>query len=166
MNKLPELCKRIIDNYQHGFPLCPRPYAEMAATLQVSEHDILNALHYLNRQGILSRIGAVLDHRKNGASTLAALVVPDADIEKTAKLVSAYDEVNHNYLRDNEVNLWFVLTADCQGSLNNVIQDIEQRTGLSVLNFPMETAYHIDLGFPKNWDDLETQDLNPTSKVA
>ena len=166
MNKLPELCKQIIDNYQHGFPLCPRPYAEMAATLQVSEQDILNALQYLNEQGILSRVGAVLDHRKNGASTLAALAVPDSDIENTAKLISSYNQVNHNYLRDNEVNLWFVLTADCQASLNGVIQDIEQRTGLSVLNFPMEMVYHIDLGFRKNWDDLEKHHTNLTSKVA
>ena len=163
---LNELCKRLIDQYQHGMPLCSRPYAEMAKKLDTTENEIIAALKFLSDKGILSRVGIVFDHRKVGASTLAALAVPETKIASIAKLVSSYEEVNHNYLRDNEVNLWFVITAANQNLLDNVIIDIENQSGLKVLNFPMETAYHIDLGFQKNWAQLQQANLPEKNRIA
>ncbi len=47
-----------------------------------------------------------------------------------------------------EYNIWFVVTAQTEQQVLQVIEDIESKTGLSVLNLPMEEDYHIDLGFP------------------
>ena len=61
--------------------------------------------------------------------------------------VSAYDEVNHNYAREHAYNLWLVVVAPDAARLRVVLDDIAARTGLPVLELPLERAYHIDLGF-------------------
>jgi len=81
-------------------------------------------------------------------STLAAIAVPDERIKEVAQIVNNFSQVNHNYKREHHFNLWFVVTASSQQEVENILQEIEQQTGLSVMNLPMEQDYHIDLGFP------------------
>jgi DNA-binding Lrp family transcriptional regulator len=85
-----------------------------------------------------------------GASTLAALAAPAERFEEIAAQVSARAEVNHNYQREHHYNLWFVATAAGQTDLTNVLDAIERETGCTVLSFPLEQEYHIDLGFDLN----------------
>jgi hypothetical protein len=93
-------------------------------------------------------VGPVFAPQRAGASTLAALAVPEDRLEEVAGLVSAYAEVNHNYQRDHTWNLWFVVTAPDTQRVQQVLADIESATGLGVLNLPLERAFYIDLGFP------------------
>ena len=86
--------------------------------------------------------------QRAGASTLAALAVPEEQLESVARLVSAFTEVNHNYQRDHDWNLWFVVTAPDPQRVEQVLEEIESATGLAVLNLPLERAFYIDLGFP------------------
>ena len=79
------------------------------------------------------------------------MAVPAARMEAVATLVSAYAEVNHNYERDHELNLWFVATAPDRERLRQVLDEIESRTGLAVLDLPMIEDYFINLGFPLQW---------------
>ena len=67
-------------------------------------------------------------------------------------IVSEYDEVNHNYEREHDFNLWFVLTAPTAGRISAVIDEITGRTGLPVMDLPLEEAFHIDLGFRLQWN--------------
>ena len=91
-------------------------------------------------------------HKKAGASTLAAIAVPADQLDKVAGIVNQFDEVNHNYAREHDYNLWFVVTAKDQVALEKTIIDIELLTGLPVLMLPMEASYHIDLGFSINFN--------------
>ena len=145
---LSALEKCLLNEYQRGFPLCPEPYAEIAAQLGVAEADVIQTLESLQRRGFISRVGPVFAPQRAGASTLAALAVPDDRLEEVAGLVSAYAEVNHNYQRDHAWNLWFVVTAPDTQCVQQVLADIESATGLGVLNLPLERAFYIDLGFP------------------
>ena len=145
---LTALEKCLLNEYQRGFPLCPEPYAEIAAQLGVAEADVILTLESLQRRGFISRVGPVFAPQRAGASTLAALAVPDDRLESVANLVSAYAEVNHNYQREHAWNLWFVVTAPDQQRVEQVLADIEVATGLAVLNLPLERAFYIDLGFP------------------
>jgi len=145
---LTALEKCLLNEYQPGFPLCPEPYAEIAMQLGVAEADVILTLESLQRRGFISRVGPVFAPQRAGASTLAALAVPEDRLESVANLVSAYAEVNHNYQREHAWNLWFVVTAPDQGRVKQVLADIEAATGLAVLNLPLERAFYIDLGFP------------------
>ncbi|MCW8884099.1 MAG: Lrp/AsnC family transcriptional regulator, partial [Motiliproteus sp.] len=57
-------------------------------------------------------------------------------------------EVNHNYQREHFFNLWFVLAAPTQERIDEVLAELEETTGLPLLNLPMLKAHHLDLGFP------------------
>ena len=56
--------------------------------------------------------------------------------------------VNHNYEREHHFNLWFVITAEDQSQLENILNLMQKQTGIVILSLPMEQEYHIDLGFP------------------
>ncbi len=142
---------RLLNEFQHDFPLTPTPYADLARRLDVGEEEVLARLARLQSAGVISRIGAVLRPNTVGASTLAAMHVPAHDLERVARLVSSYPEVNHNYEREHEMNLWFVVTAADAARRDCVLAQIEAASGYAVLSFPLEEDYHIDLGFELRW---------------
>jgi len=164
--KLTQLQQDIINNFQKGFPLCSNPYQSIAQKLtnnssdlngkvQITELSVFNALLDLDDLGVTSRIGPVFDHKKAGASTLAALAVEEKDLNKVASIVNQFEQVNHNYARDShfnktKYNLWFVVTASDPVALNYTLTRIELLTGLKVLILPMEASYHLDLAFAIN----------------
>ncbi|HUT48730.1 MAG TPA: Lrp/AsnC family transcriptional regulator [Alphaproteobacteria bacterium] len=145
--------RRIVDLYQHGFPLDPRPFAVIGERLGVSEADVIAAVKRLKARGALGRIGAVIPPNRVGASTLAAMTVPPDRLEAVAGLVSRHQAVNHNYEREHAFNLWFVVTAPNPAAVETALREINAATGLEVLDLPLEEAYHIDLGFKVRWSD-------------
>lgn len=148
---LGELERRLIDAFQRGMPLSRTPYADMAAQLGVSEAEVLAALEALHADGTLSRVGPVFAPNRVGASTLAAMAVPDERLEEVAALISGYREVNHNYEREHDFTLWFVVTAPSRDRVRQVLDEIARRSGIAVMDLPLEAEYHIDLGFPVQW---------------
>ncbi len=139
--------RRLLNDYQRDFPLEPRPYAHIADELGLREDDVLAMLADLQTGGTVSRIGAVIRPNTVGASTLAAMAVPEERLEAVAALVSARPEVIHNYEREHTLNLWFVVAAPDQAVVQATLESIAAETGLPVVNLPLQTAYHIDLGF-------------------
>lgn len=148
---LSDIEKRLLNDFQHGFPLSERPFAELGARLGLAEDQVLATLQQLQAEGFLTRVGAVFRPNRVGASTLAALAVPEARLAEVADLVSAYPEVNHNYEREHEFNLWFVVTAPDRARLRQVLDEIQARSGLKVLDLPLQEDYFINLGFPLQW---------------
>jgi len=148
---LSDIDRRLLDDYQHDFPLDPQPFATIAEQLGVDEAKVIERLAYLKRFGALSRVGPVLRPNRVGASTLAALAVPPDRLEDVAARVSAFAEVNHNYEREHEYNLWFVITAPDRAAVDRVLGEIAVATGLVPLDLPMLEDYFIDLGFSLQW---------------
>lgn len=141
------LQQQIINRYQRGFPLSQTPYLTMAQELAVDEAQIINAMLELQGNNVLSRVGPVFDHKKAGASTLAAVAATPETTDEVAEIINQFEQVNHNYAREHDFNLWFVVTAADMVALNQTLTDIELATGLPVLVLPMEASYHIDLSF-------------------
>jgi DNA-binding Lrp family transcriptional regulator len=150
-SELDTLDRRLLEDFQRDFPLSERPYAELGERLGCTEAEVLERLGRLRAAGIVSRVGAVVRPHALGWSTLAALAVPPERLEEVAELVSGYQAVNHNYEREHVFNLWFVVTACDRAGVAAVLNDIEERCGLEPLDLPLEAPYHIDLGFPLQW---------------
>jgi DNA-binding Lrp family transcriptional regulator len=148
---LTDLERRLLDSYQQGLPLSSTPYADMAQALGVTEADVLTALTHLQNLGVLSRVGPVFRTHAIGASTLAAMAVPEDRLEAVAAIVNSFAAVNHNYEREHRFNLWFVATAASDAELTEVLEGIEQLTNIKVMPLPMLEDYHIDLGFTLQW---------------
>lgn len=144
---LNELELHLLNDFQRDFPLVPAPFAVLAERLGVSERQVIETLARLQRRGMVSRVGAVFRPHAVGASTLAAMAVPAERLEEVARLVNGYAEVNHNYEREHGYNLWFVVTAQDEARLCEVLEEIGRRAGYPVLHLPMLEDYHIDLGF-------------------
>ena len=138
----------LLNDFQREFPLCPAPFAELAARLGVAERTVLSGLEKLRREGKISRVGAVFAPKRIGASTLAAMAVPPERLAAVAQAVNRFPEVNHNYEREHRYNLWFVVTAGSEGRLQATLGAIEKAVGYPVLALPLLEEFHIDLGFP------------------
>ena len=137
----------LLNAWQHGFPLVREPFAQMAQALKVSEAKVLQTLQSLLDRGAISRVGGVFAPGAGGAALLAAMAVPDERLESVAALVSACPGVNHNYQREHQFNLWFVMTGVDAEAVEADMQRLESATGLPALRLRMQRAYRIDLGF-------------------
>jgi len=151
MLALDDIDRRLLTEFQRDLPLVERPFAAMAELLDIGEDEVISRLGRLTGDGAVSRVGPVFAPHRVGCSTLAAMAVPPEWLERIAGLVNHYPEVNHNYERDHRYNLWFVVTAARREDVEAVLDDIRDRTGLEVLDLPMLTDYHIDLGFHVQW---------------
>ncbi|WP_189374541.1 cytochrome D1 domain-containing protein [Cupriavidus necator] len=139
----------LYDTLQRDFPLQPRPYQALAGKLRLCEHALLSLLARDLSSGRISRVGAVFAPNVIGVSTLAALSVPPAQLDRVAARVSACSAVSHNYARSGHpYNLWFVAGARERRMLDVTLASIGDMTGLAPLDLPMAREYHIDLGFP------------------
>jgi len=143
--------RRLLNEFQHHFPLSPRPYAELAKRLGTSEDEILGQIKRLQGDGLISRVGAVIQPHTIGYSTLAAMSIPAEKIDDVVNFINQLPQVNHNYERENEMNIWLVVTAEDEHDLKRILQRIERETGYSVYSFPMVQDFHIDLGFKLDW---------------
>lgn len=144
--------RRLLNDFQHDFPLTSRPFAVLGEQLGISEDEVISLLKLMQTQGAISRVGPVYKPNRVGVSTLAAIAVPPDQLEEIAAIVSEYPEVNHNYQREHHFNLWFVLTAPEASHLQNVLDAIAIETGYPVMDLPMVKDYFIDLGFNIQWN--------------
>ncbi|WP_432744641.1 Lrp/AsnC family transcriptional regulator [Methylobacter sp. G7] len=144
---LTTLHKQLLNDYQHNFPLSPRPYQDIADALGVTEADVLSAFTELNDNNFISRIGPVIPPNHIGVSALIAMSVPEQHLQTVADKISAHPEVNHNYEREHRFNLWFVVIAADTEHLCAVIDVIEQETSYPAMLLPMLDDFFIDLGF-------------------
>lgn len=144
---LTDLQKQLLNDFQRDFPLSPTPYADIAVQLNVTESEVLQAFQDINDKKFISRIGAIIPPNHIGVSTLAAISVSEDELERVAVQINRFSEVNHNYERENALNLWFVVIANDASHLDNVIGAIKIETGCDVLCFPLAKEFFIDLSF-------------------
>ena len=77
----------------------------------------------------------------------------DAVIERlnhlmATKQVNSFEQVAHNYRRTHHYNMWFVVGAESETEVNQVISDIEKKTALAVLNTPKLEEFYVQLYLP------------------
>ena len=142
------LDRAIINNLQGGFPVCDRPYREVASLLGTTEEELIRRLDALLAGGVLSRFGPMYHaERLGGALTLAAMKVPAGDFERVTAIVNGFPEVAHNYERSHELSMWFVLATETPARIARVIGEIEQATGYKVYNMPKIEEFFVGLRF-------------------
>jgi DNA-binding Lrp family transcriptional regulator len=138
--------KKIINHLQDGFPICESPYQVVAAELGLTENVLIERLKVLLKTGILSRFGPLYHAEQMGGElTLAAVKAPQERFEQIAEIINALPEVAHNYARNHQLNMWFVIATDQSERQSEVIQDIQQKTGLCVYNMPKIKEYFVKL---------------------
>lgn len=147
LDRLDPTDRRLLDEFQRDLPLRPRPFAAIGTALGIAEAEVIARLEHLTARAMIARVGATVRPNTAGASTLAAIAVPEARIETVAAIVGAEPGVNHSYLREDDWNLWFVATAPDRCALSATLARIGAATGLAVLDLRLVRPFNIDLGF-------------------
>lgn len=128
------------------FPVSDQPYADVAKKLGLGEADVIERLQRLRSDGVLTRFGPLYDATAlGGAVTLCAMSVPEHRFDEVAGIVNAFAEVAHNYERQHSLNMWFVLATERIERIGEAIAEIEQVTGIGVLNLPKLEEYFLEL---------------------
>ena len=136
---------RLLNDFQRGFPLVAAPWAALGGQLGCGAGTVLERLAALQADAKISRVGPVFAPNRIGASTLAAMAVPVAELPRVAAIVNAFPGVNHNYRREHALNMWFVLATETQSGIAEAVARIESDTGLPVYAFPKEREFFVEM---------------------
>ena len=144
-----EIDLRLLSLVQVGFPLPPKPFEDLGGLLSLEEKEVIERLDGLQKEGLVRRIGPILDLRRLGRSgILAALLVSPEEADSLAEFVNQYQEVSHNYLRPNEsgYNMWFTVSAT-EERIQEVLEEIRKSTGRRMLVLPTGRIFKIGVKF-------------------
>ena len=103
-----EADRRLLAAIQHGLPLVPRPYAEIAAGLGISETEVVARLAWLKEAGVIRRFGVVVRHHELGYSSNAMVVwdVPEEQVTELGRCLADFDFITLCYRRPRRLPQW------------------------------------------------------------
>jgi DNA-binding Lrp family transcriptional regulator len=134
----------LLNAIQERLPVSATPFADLGRTLDLSEEEVITRLAVLKEHGYIRRIGAVFDSKSMGFfSTLCACRVEDHKIEEAAAIINAQPGVTHNYVRDNDRNIWFTLTAPSKEAAVKILKGLEAEIGSTIDAMPARKVYKI-----------------------
>lgn len=100
---------------QEGIPLEPHPFAVIGNKIGLTEEQTLNTAISFISSGMVRRFGAVFEARKLGyTSTLCAVDIPQADMERLVGAIHPHTGITHCYERNGHPNLWLTMTAPAE----------------------------------------------------
>ena len=93
---------------QKNLPDSLTPYADIAASLEVDEADVLALLRELKEQGAIRRFGASLKHQKAGFShnAMVAWIVSRDDVDEAGREAAKHPLISHCYYRPSSAADW------------------------------------------------------------
>lgn len=149
MNYIQELSEneiKILHEIQRGLPLLPRPYKVFR---DMTEMEVIALIKKFKKEKVIRRISALFNSKRLGyVSTLVAMRVAENKLDSVSAIINEYNEVTHNYERDDKYNLWFTLTASSNDKLERLIAEIKEKTGNNeLLNLPTMNRFRINTIF-------------------
>ncbi len=141
--------RRLLNRVQSDFPVTPQPYATIGQELGMREAEVLERLTRLKDAGLIRRIGGNFSPEKLGfVSTLCAARVPADEVDRFAAVVNRYTGVTHNYLRENDYNVWFTFIAPSMDEIEANLAAIRNVTGVTdIMNLPATRVFKIRAKF-------------------
>lgn len=128
------LDKKIIRWIQSDIPIEKEPYKTIATNLGIEEQELLDRIEEMQKQGIIRRIGAILNHRSVGfhGNGMVAWRVEDSKTEEIGKIMGAQREISHCYERNCfpewPYNMYTMVhaetTEDCEGIIKRIAEEI------------------------------------------
>ncbi len=134
---LTELEKKIIAALQGDIPLVERPFALLAASLDISERKFIEIVRQLDERGIMRRFGATIKHQKSGfkANAMVAWKVDEKKAMDIGKIMASFDEVTHCYRRNPAetwpYNLYTMVHASNEDECHAIAKEISLATGVN-----------------------------------
>lgn len=127
--------REIIRYLQGDLPIQERPYAEIAAQLEITEEELLQELSYLKEQGYLRRVGAILYHYKAGINhnALVAWKITESKIEDIGEIMANSSYTTHVYQRQSHpewpYNLYTMIHGKDREDCLRIARELSQAAG-------------------------------------
>ena len=131
-----DLDKKIIRALQGDLPIEKEPYKSIAKELGIEEELLLKRLEEMKEQGILRRIGAILNHRSVGfnANAMVAWCIEESETEHIGKQLALQREISHCYQRESfpnwPYNMYTMVHAETTEACEAVIKRIAETIGI------------------------------------
>ena len=126
--------QRLIAAIQCGLPLVSRPFAEIAATIGMSEGEVIERIRALLADGTIKRLGVVVRHHELGyrANAMAVWNVPDEQVDELGRRIGEVEFVTLCYRRPRRLPDWpYNLFSMIHGQDRNaVLHNIERLIAL------------------------------------
>ena len=146
--EIDEKTKQLLNEAQKGIPVEERPFKALGDLVGLKEKEVIEKLKQLMEEGIIRRIGPIINPRALGyESTLVAMKVDKEDTDRVSEVINMFPEVTHNYLRDAEYNIWFTITARNRERIEENLRKIEVVTGYKTYNLPARRVFKIGVSF-------------------
>lgn len=149
MSLVDETDKLIINHIQSDFPITKNPFSTIGNNLGIEEKEVISRVQKLKDNGIIRRIGGNFSPEKLGFfSTLCAAKVPENQIGSFAEFVNKFPGVTHNYVRENDYNVWFTFIAPSVEIIETNLKLIAAETGIeTIINLPATKVFKISAKF-------------------
>ncbi|RJQ31479.1 MAG: Lrp/AsnC family transcriptional regulator [Actinobacteria bacterium] len=159
---LEKLDRRILTQIQSSFPVVSEPYKEIATRLHIDGKQIIADIKRLKKDKIIRRIGAIFDSRQLGySSTLIAAKTDPAKEAQVAEFVNKFNEVTHNYGREDDYNLWFTLIAESEEKIAMILSKISALKAVQdIRNLPAKNLFKVRVEFDFEASSSCTVDSN------
>ncbi len=136
----------LINALHSDFPLSASPFDDLGEQLGYSADELMDGVKCLLERGVITRFGPLFNiEHLGGQFSLCALKVPEQQLDAVTELVNAYSQVAHNYQREHEWNMWFVLATQSSDELNAIYREIVLLSGCPGLNLPKEKEFYVGL---------------------
>ncbi len=128
---------RVIRELQQDLPITPRPFADMASRLGITEEELFAWAHAFEERGIMRRYSAVLHHRRAGfrANGMVVWKVPQERSEEVGRIMAAHPAVSHCYQRptfpDWPYTHFTMVHATSKDGCEQVAREISKQTGIA-----------------------------------
>ena len=143
--------KKLLMAAQYDMPLTEQPFIDLAEKLNVEYGYVKNKLQEYLKEGIIIRVAPQLNYRAFRSESYAALVgikVDEKRIFDVARVINKERGVKHNFLRDDEYNIWFTIKAKDQKTLENRITNLMERCGITdYIVLPSKRVYKMDVKY-------------------
>jgi len=147
-----EIDKKLLNLLQNEIPIDKRPFQLLGEKLNITEEEVLRRINKLKKEGLIRRVGGIFDSRKLGyTSTLCAAKVPSHKLDKVTEIINNYAEITHNYIREDEYNMWFTVITFSKENLYKILEEIKINTNLQdIISLPSAQYFKVrvalDLG--------------------
>ena len=155
---LDSIDRKLLNLVQAEFPLTREPYADLGLQLGIDGDEVIHRIEQLKAEGIIRQISPVLDARSLGyQTTLVAMKVSEAQLDRAERLIGEHPRVSHSYERDHYFNLWFTLAippaADMEAELKQLTGPISAE---AVFALPAIKVFKIGVYFDMGGDGQTT----------
>jgi len=118
-------------------PTTLTPYQDMARQVGITTDELLDLLRKWRQEGVLRRVGAVVNHFRLGLDAGAMVVwnIPPRRLHETGRLFAGFEQVSHAYERMTTehwpYNLYTMVHGQTHEEVRRIVEAMAAAAGAS-----------------------------------